>query len=148
MKVEMTNYSCTVTREDWDKRMRPPGWPGETSHGHAPDELSTVLHHVKLILNARGYDLIKKRMAADGHLFGFHTQQYLRVSGPRSQSPHVYIYFERYAVADGLEEYNKTGQLRLKVALDVYEKQPDCVAMIDHLEGTIAAPADQDIRRS
>ena len=68
MKVEISGSTVKVIRESGDPKFRDGSWgSGE----------SRLLYHVKRILNARGMDLIKKRIWRDGHMVD-DQQQYLR----------------------------------------------------------------------
>src|SRR5437868_7275100 len=78
MIVSIVGGSCYVYREPGDPVLRPnrsrrswspPGWYAAESR---------LLYSVQKILDQRGYDLIKKRMWRDGHLFGSDHSQYLR----------------------------------------------------------------------
>lgn len=69
MKVELKEHICTVTREPGDPKMRDGGF------GTAE---SRLLHHVKKVLNARGFDLVKRRTQSDGHMYGWERTVYLR----------------------------------------------------------------------
>ena len=62
MTLEWGKHSLTVRRE--------PGDPAYRTE-------STLLHHIKMKLNANGGDFIKKRMWRDGHLVA-DEQQYIR----------------------------------------------------------------------
>ena len=70
MKVDLDleKLTCIVTREPSDPIFRRGGWS---------DAESRFLYHVKLALRAQGFDVIKKRMARDGHLVDDYTQ-YIR----------------------------------------------------------------------
>jgi hypothetical protein len=68
MKVEIIGSTVRVTREPSDPKFKDGSWG---------DAESRLLYHVKRILNARGMDLIKKRMWRDGHMVD-DRQQYLR----------------------------------------------------------------------
>lgn len=111
MKVEIIGYRCTVTKE--------PGDPKFSGIVNAAGE-SRLLYHIKKILNARGYDLIKKRMYKDGHLMS-DMQQYLRAR-KKSGDPDkdIYIYNGMWNVR-GAEEYlNRDGKVGLIVVKDIF----------------------------
>src|SRR6185295_19004272 len=110
-----------MTRPGWDE-LRP------------TDPASSLLFNVARILNARGHDLLKKRMWKDGHLFGDDAMQYLRVRKPSSKAPHIYIFHGNYAVEDACEVYNKNQQIDFAVEFDVFGKQPDCIERLNTLE--------------
>lgn len=94
---------------------------------------SRLLYHVKNLLNENGFDLIKKRMSKDGHLFD-DMQQYLRVRSHRSKCPHIYMHNLNWSIA-GLDFYfRELGRAELYVTLNVYGEQPDTAqAFIDYL---------------
>lgn len=74
---------------------------------------SLLLHHLKQLLNANGFDLIKKRMWKDGHMVDVY-QQYLRGTDPDGVM--VGIYNPNDAIA-GLNDYwNENGTCTLFVA--------------------------------
>lgn len=107
MKVELKDNLCIVTREKGDPHFRDSGWgSGE----------SRLLYHVKKILNARGFNLIKKRMCKDGHLMDEY-QQYLRPRRcPDDPDKNIAILNERYSI----EGANKTFSARGQVVLTIF----------------------------
>lgn len=121
MIVSLVGASCYVYREPGDpafcpnrsrKSWSPPGWYGADSR---------LLYHVMQILNGRGYDLIKKRLWRDGHLYGSEHDQYLRSRNLRSV-PSLYIYHGNYAIEVAAERYSVLGKVRLDVAYGVGRK--------------------------
>ncbi len=113
MIVNIVDHTCYVYRELHDPIFRPnnsksgwgpKGWMGANSR---------LLHHVKNVLNERGYDLIKKRMWADGHMFGDDDTNYLR----RRKTNKLYfcIYDIDCATLIAAEEYNVFGRTTLGV---------------------------------
>ena len=98
MEVELNDTYCKVIRE--------PGDPKIYSE-------STLLYKVKRELIKQGYDVIKKRMWKDGHLFGSDTTQYIR-SRRTTNKPFLMIYDESYQLRLSYEDYNK-GELILTV---------------------------------
>jgi len=119
MKVEIDarrkrmGGTCTVTREKSDPVFRDSGWgSGE----------SRLLYHVKKILNARGFDLIKKRMCKDGHLVDS-DQLYLRTRSSKSPKPHVYIYNMGWAIEGADVIFKHDGVVKLGVIYDVFESK-------------------------
>ena len=114
MIVSIVGCSCYVYREQSDPVFRPnrskhswspPGWYGAESR---------LLHNVQKILNGRGYDLLKKRMWRDGHMFGSEHSQYLRSRNIRAV-PSLYIYHADYALEVAAESFNVLGRVRLDV---------------------------------
>jgi hypothetical protein len=113
MKVEIFDHACVVTREEGD-----PKYYG-TVNGAGE---SRLLHHVKRILNARGYDLVKKRMWKDGHLMD-DMQQYLRTRKPTGDPrKDIYIYNGNWAVRGANDSFNK-GAVTLHLVTDVFNKE-------------------------
>ncbi len=121
MIVSMVDRTCYVHREDGDPIFRPntsgsswspPGWYGAESR---------LLHHVLRILNARGYDLIKKRMWKDGHLFGTEHAQYLRSRNVRGKLS-LCIYHADHAVEIAAESFNVLGRFALAVEYGLAEE--------------------------
>ena len=54
---------------------------------------SLILYDLKNLLNANGFNLIKKRIWKDGHMFGGETDQYIRQpNNAKKIDPHIYIY--------------------------------------------------------
>jgi len=102
MRVELRGHLCVVTRELGDPRMHAGGFGG-TAESH-------LLYHVKLALNAQGHDLIKRRVQADGHMWGWEKSAYLR-----DRKWRFCIVDGDYALRDCAEEFNKRGEVRLLV---------------------------------
>jgi len=102
MQITIDENRCVVQREKDDKAFY--GRPSDTNWGSGE---STLLHHVKLKLNADGYDLIKKRMWKDGH-FVDDTIQYLRVRNPaKLQDGDIYcIHDNQWSIRNSAEDYN------------------------------------------
>jgi len=117
MKLSISGNTLTVTREPGDPMFRRSGW--------CPDAGSQLLYHVKRLLNKAGCDLIKKRMARDGHLVD-DMQQYLRTRKATSKGPHIYVSDNMWSIRCSAEEFNKEGATTLMLAFDVFSKQPDC----------------------
>jgi hypothetical protein len=111
MKVEVREHSCLVTKE--------PGDPHFSGVVNAAGE-SRLLYHIKKILNAQGYDLIKKRMWKDGHLMD-DMHQYLRTRKPSGDpKKDIYIYSPFFAIEGADEVLNAEGQVCLSVTTDVF----------------------------
>lgn len=114
MIVSIVGESCYVYRQPGDPEFRanrsrnswsPPGW-------HAAE--SRLLYNVQKTLDRRGYDLIKKRMWRDGHMFGSEHTQYLR-SRNLHAVPSLYVYHADYALDVAAESYNVLGRTVLHV---------------------------------
>ncbi len=114
MLVSIVGTSCYVYRQPGDPVFRPnrsrhswapPGWYGAESR---------LLHNVQKILNGRDYDLIKKRMWRDGHMFGAEHTQYLR-SRNLMGVPSLYIYHANYALEVAAESFNVLGRVELDI---------------------------------
>jgi len=121
MIVTIVDRTCYFYRQPCDpvfcpnrtgSSWSPPGWYGAESR---------LLHHVKLILNHRGYDLIKKRMWKDGHLFGTEHTQYLRSRDIKS-TPSLCIYHANSAVEIAAESFNKLSMVELAVEYGLVEE--------------------------
>jgi hypothetical protein len=111
MKIEVAGHRLEITREEGDTRC---------SSGGYSDPESRLLYHVKQALNARGYDLIKKRMWKDGHLVA-DEQQYLRTRSKRSKGPHVYIWNPSWSVYDAAKILMEAGSVTLAIERDVFK---------------------------
>ena len=118
MIVSIVNSRCYVHREPGAPVLRPnrsrsswspPGWCAAESR---------LLHNVQKILDRRGYDLIKKRMWKDGHMFGSEHTQYLRSRNLRA-IPSLYIHHADYAVEVAAESFNVLGRVVLDVVYGV-----------------------------
>lgn len=114
MIVSIVDSRCHVYREPGDPVFRPnrnrnswspPGWCAAESR---------LLHHVQKTLDRRGYDLIKKRMGRDGHLFGSEYSQYLRSRNLRA-IPSLYVYHADCALEVAAENYNLLGRAAFDV---------------------------------
>ena len=104
-------WYCEVTKEPGDKI--------RCNNVEARGE-STLLHHIKKILNARGYDLIKKHMWKDGHLMA-DQQQYLRTR-KRTGNPKkdIYIYNSMWNVQGADYYFNRDGKVKLAMEYDIF----------------------------
>jgi hypothetical protein len=98
MKVELAKYHCIITREKDDLKIY---------------SESLLLYKVKQELIKQGYDVIKKRMWKDGHLYGDDTLQYIRSRYPNLKG-YFAIYDGQYAIRAMVGDYNK-GKLELLV---------------------------------
>lgn len=121
MIVSIVGRSCYVYRQDTDPLFRPnrcrsswspPGWYGAESR---------LLHHVLRTLNARGYDLIKRRMWRDGHMVGTEHSQYLRSRYVRG-TPFLCLYHAGHAVEIAAEHFNVLGKVVLRVEYGLAEE--------------------------
>jgi hypothetical protein len=112
LKVEIKNHACIVTRE--------PGDPRFSGVAKAKGE-SRLLYHIKNILNAQGYDLIKKRMWKDGHLVD-DMQQYLRTrKATGNPEKDIYIWNGQFAIRGAEEPLNESGTVTLNVETNVFK---------------------------
>jgi hypothetical protein len=100
VKFNLADYKIEVIKEAGDKRYK---------RGYALPE-SGFLYDVMQELKSQGYDVIKKRMAKDGHMMD-DTQQYIRtrkyMTSPEGTFGEFAIYSRAYALVDLGEEYNK-----------------------------------------
>lgn len=115
MKVRIEGSACIVTREPGDPRFKASEW--------TVDPESTLLYHIKNILNKQGYDLIKKRMWKDGHMVD-DKQQYLRTRKPSGDpQKDIYIWNGSWAIAGAEEDFNERGETTLSVEYDVFKTE-------------------------
>ena len=125
MIVSIVGLSCYVYREPDDPKFRPnrskcswssPGWHGAESR---------LMYNVQKFLNVRGYDLLKKRMWRDGHMFGGEETQYVRSRDLKSV-PSMYVYHANAALEVAAESYNVLGRVELDVVYGAgREDDPD-----------------------
>ena len=81
---------------------------------------SNLFYAIKKYLNARGYDLIKKRMHKDGHMVDV-MQQYIRTRKPTGDpEKDIYILNGMWAI-DGAEVDYNAGSVILQLHTDVFE---------------------------
>ena len=124
MKARFSEGCVTFYREPGDPRF----------HGarYAKGECS-LLRFVARWLNARGFDLIKKRAQLDGHMIGDRYQPYLRCRKPSKGVPHVMVWSGFYALHGANEDWNRDGQVELLLEVDCFEKGQDTETMIRSL---------------
>lgn len=91
-----------------------------------------LMHNIAKWLNARGFDVIKKRAQDDGHLIGDVFQPYLRCRKPQVGVPHIYIWSGFYALHGANEDWND-GEVMLLLETDVFGSGQDTMAMIADL---------------
>lgn len=113
MNVKIIGNLCTVTKESGDPRF--------SGIVNAAGE-SRLLYHIKQILNAQGYDLIKKKMWKDSHLMD-DMQQYLRARKPSDDpTKNICIYNGMWSIM-GAEGYlNRDGFVNLSVVYNIFDK--------------------------
>ena len=101
MKVIVRKSYVTIWREKGEPRVK--------------DE-SQMLHRLKLILNERGHDLIKKIMHKDGHLVDG-LQHYLRARKQNNlKRGRIWaIHDPNYSIYDSARWYNQWGRVTLTV---------------------------------
>ena len=75
---------------------------------------SLLLYRLKLALNKKSFDLIKKRMWKDGHMMGGDDMQYLR-SRNRKAKPGYQIFDGRYALRLTTEDFNNFEEVKYDV---------------------------------
>ena len=111
MKTEIKESCILVIREAKDKK-----YYGDFN---AKGE-SNLLYALKKHLNAKGFNLIKKRMWRDGHLVD-DCQQYLRTA-KKTNDPHndVMIYNSAFQIKGANDNYNK-GQVVLSIERNIFE---------------------------
>jgi len=117
MKVELRENQCIVSRESTDPKFYNGGGWDKSRPGDIGE--SRLLYHLKKTLNAMGYDLIKKRMAKDGHMVDDH-QQYLRTRKPSGDpQKDICIYNPDWAIEGAEVMFNK-GETTLAVEYDFF----------------------------
>ena len=111
MKIAIDKHTCKVQREKGDKGFY--GRPSDTNWGSGE---STLLHHIKVKLNADGHDFIKKRMWKDGH-FVDDIKQYLRARNPaKLKMGDIYcIYDNQWNLRNSAEDYNAYDEVLLRI---------------------------------
>ncbi len=110
MKIEFHETHIMVFREKGDKAF----------YGvmNAAGE-SNLFHAIKKHLNAKGFDLIKKRMHKDGHMVS-ELQQYIRTRKTTGNpDKDIYIYNGSWAI-EGAEIAYNAGSVRLELITDVF----------------------------
>jgi hypothetical protein len=132
MIVTIVDRTCYLYRQPDDPAFRPNGCGSSWSPPGWYRAESRLLHHVRNALNARGYDLIKKRMWRDGHLFGTEHTQYLRSRHIR-RKPSICIYHADHAVEIAAESFNKIGMVELAVEYGLTEED-DGAASREHVQ--------------
>jgi hypothetical protein len=88
-----------------------------------------LLHFIARWLDARGFDLIKKRAQKDGHMIGDQYQPYLRCRKPQPSVPHVMVWSGFYALRGANEDWNR-GQVSLLLETDCFERGQDTEALV------------------
>ena len=113
MKIEFKDGHCIATRE--------PGDPKYYGTRNGAGE-SRLLAAIRDKLNAEVNDLIKKRMAKDGHLVD-DLQQYIRTRKKSSQGLQVMIYSSFWALRGANDDWNERGDVWLSVVRDPFVKE-------------------------
>lgn len=133
MKLEFNEYgTClTVTREPQDPTYKNGGY----AEGNAGE--SRLLYHIKKKLNNAGCDFVKVRMWKDGHLVD-DMQQYIRARNKSTDSPHIYIHNSYWAIEGAEVGFNKNGKTWLRVTMDVFGVQPDCLERLAKINEVLA----------
>ncbi len=109
---------CFVYREPADPVFR----PNRSKHSWSPPGWyaaeSRLLYGVQKVLNGQGYNLLKKRLWRDGHMFGSDYSQYLRSCALKA-TPSLYIYYANAALEIAAESFNVLGRVELDVVYGV-----------------------------
>lgn len=84
---------------------------------------STLLHHIKLALIKKGFDLIKKRMWKDGHLVD-DTDLYLRSRNKRT-IPQIMIYDRESSIRKLTDDWNQEGKVRLEIEFTNFDAETE-----------------------
>ena len=115
MIVKIEGSTLTAIREKGDPRFTRSNW--------CPDAESTLLYHIKNILNKRGFDLIKTRMCKDGHMVD-DMQHYLRTRKPtHDPQKDVMIYNPSWAIAGEEERFNKGQEAQFTIIYDCFNEK-------------------------
>ncbi len=78
---------------------------------------SALYYAIKKELQSQGYDVIKKLMWKDGHLYGDNTLPYIRGRKQNDKTP--MIYDGAYAIRSIVEFYNKSDGFDLIIEGDL-----------------------------
>ena len=113
MEVELEDSTCVVLRSGND--------PKYYGTRRAAGE-SKLLHALKMELNKRGFDFIKKRMWRDGHMVD-DMQQYIRERRPVG-GRQLCIFNNAWATEGANDAYNDRGCVTLSV-VDLCEKESE-----------------------
>lgn len=104
MKVTIDGNICRIEKETGDPIFRDSEWgSGE----------SRLLYKVQQILNARGMDLIKKRMWKDGHMVS-EEQLYLR-SRDMKKKDAIMLWNTHWQINGIDTDFNKDGVAELQI---------------------------------
>lgn len=101
MKVTLEEHRCLVEREPHDRPIRGGSWG-------SPE--SALWGRVRDALRAQGHDVVRRRMSADGHMYGDDRLPYVRERAHR-----FYVYDGMYAVRDVVQAYWDGGRVELLV---------------------------------
>jgi len=114
MIVSIVDSRCHVYRKPGDPVLRPNRSPSSWSPPGWCAAESRLLHNVRKILDRRGFNLLKKRMWRDGHMFGSEHTQYLRSRNLKAV-PSLYVYHADCALEVAAENYNVLGRAAFDV---------------------------------
>ena len=111
--------SLTVQREKGDPPAKASGF---TKGVHGWGAEIHLLHLIKKVLLAAGFDLACVRLAKDGHMYGDDHMKYLRTpKGHNSpDAPHLWIVDGDYMLRSSSEAYNKGDEVRFNVRGDIF----------------------------
>lgn len=113
MKVTLSEHECIVEREPGDRVPTAGGW------GTAESRLWAWITKA---LRVQGHDVIKRRMSADGHMYGDDQLPYVR-----ERKHAFYVYDGAYAVRDIVKAF-KEGRVKLLVSRNVNTSSPPRVS--------------------
>lgn len=122
--------TITIQREQHDPRAKASGFTRETHGWGAEIHLMGMLAKK---LNAFGFNLLRKAMCKDGHMYGCDYTPYLRARTDKSLAPHIYIFDGDYALRLSSEAYNARKLVVFNIDMDVFDKQSDCAERIAEL---------------
>jgi hypothetical protein len=122
--------TLTIQREASDPRAKASGFTRDLHGWGAEIHLMGVLAKK---LNALGFNLLRKNMGSDGHMYGTDHTPYIRVRNDKTAAPHIYIYDGEYALRLSSQDYNARKPVQFNIEMDVFEKQSDCYGRIAEL---------------
>lgn len=122
MKIELNQYRLTVQRTHGEKAVK---------------NESALLYKIKTALNAVGANMIKKHAAKDGHMVS-EAVHYLRAKNAASQSAHVSIWDDQYAVRNSAQDYNAYESVSFAIVLNCFMRQSDCKSRLAKLASDLA----------
>ncbi len=112
MKIEIREHDVLVTREKGD--------PAYYGIQNAAGE-SKLFYAIKNKLISQGHDLIKKRMAKDGHMVS-DMQQYIRTRKTTGNPENDIAIYNTFWQIEGAEKRFNEGSVSLGLIRGIFEK--------------------------